>query len=138
MLLTAYREWGTDCLPRLNGMFAFALSANGSAIGTRTVREYEMSKIDSIYHDGSYLTQNPDWDRKDAPWKASQVLNLLDDHQISPNSICEVGCGSGDILANLSVTLPHATMTGFDISPQAAEFWKEHQTQIAGVGGGEA
>lgn len=95
-------------------------------------------KIEPRYLDSSYLARNPDWDRKDAPWKASQVLNLLNNHQITPNSICEVGCGSGDILANLSVTLPHATMSGFDISPQAAEFWKEHQTQIAGGGEGEA
>jgi asparagine synthase (glutamine-hydrolysing) len=25
VILAAYREWGTDCLERFNGMFAFAL-----------------------------------------------------------------------------------------------------------------
>ena len=25
MILAAYREWGTDCLSHLNGMFAFAV-----------------------------------------------------------------------------------------------------------------
>ena len=40
-------------------------------------------KIESRYLDQSYLAKNPDWDRQDAPWKASKVLNLLTEHKIS-------------------------------------------------------
>jgi SAM-dependent methyltransferase len=92
-------------------------------------------KIESRYLDNSYLAENPNWDRQDAPWKAAKVLSLLADHQISPTSICEVGCGSGDILAQLAKALPKARMTGFDVSPQVADFWKVHQ-QAHGVGDG--
>jgi SAM-dependent methyltransferase len=84
-------------------------------------------KIEQRYLDESYLLKNPDWDRADSPWKAKKVLSLLEDHNIIPNSICEVGCGSGDTLACLAKELPNTRMTGFDISPQAAEFWKDHQ-----------
>jgi len=83
-------------------------------------------KTESRYIEGSYLAENPDWDRHDAPWKASKVNAILCDNQINPASICEVGCGSGDILVHLAKILPKAKMTGYDISPQAAQFWKQH------------
>ena len=85
-------------------------------------------KIESRYLDSSYLAENPNWDRQDAPWKAAKVHAILSDHQINPVSICEVGCGSGDILVHLAQLFPDAALVGYDISPQAAEFWKEHQS----------
>ncbi len=91
-----------------------------------------MSQIESRYFDGSYLNENPDWDRKDAPWKAKQVLSILSDNQVKPLSICEVGCGSGDILVHLMKSLPSARMTGFDISPQASQFWEQHK-EVSGL-----
>ncbi|GEM_PF-4726301 len=36
-----------------------------------------MSNIESRYYDGTYLAENPDRDRKDAPWKAIQVVHTL-------------------------------------------------------------
>jgi len=83
-----------------------------------------MNSVEKRYIDGSYLAENPTWDREDAPWKAAIVKHILSDNQIKPSSICEVGCGSGDILIHLAKYLPDTKMTGFDISPQAAEFWE--------------
>ena len=82
--------------------------------------------VESRYLDGSYLNANPDWDRGDSSWKADLVAKLLMENRIIPEALCEVGCGSGDILINLSVAFPESKMTGFDISPQAAAFWKDH------------
>ena len=84
-----------------------------------------MNSLEKRYFDGNYLVENPNWDREDAPWKAAIVKHILFDNQIKTASICEVGCGSGDVLIHLGKHLPDTIMTGFDISPQAAEFWKE-------------
>ncbi len=83
--------------------------------------------LESRYYDGSYLVRNPNWDRTDAPWKAGKIAQILAENNLEPASICEVGCGSGDVLVHLRRSLRNATMTGFDISPQVAKFWKEHQ-----------
>lgn len=85
-----------------------------------------MSNVESRYYDGTYLVENPDWDRKDASWKADQVASMLSDNKIEPYTVCEVGCGSGDVLVQLQKALPSAKMTGYDISPQAALFWEQH------------
>lgn len=82
-------------------------------------------KIEKRYLDGTYLSSNPNWDRDDSAWKAKQVFHILSDHKIHPTSICEVGCGSGDILRYMKTLLPKTRLVGYDVSPQAAEFWKE-------------
>lgn len=77
---------------------------------------------DSIYTDGSYLAKtSATWHLKDAPFKARQVTSMLARHtDVIPNTICEIGCGAGGILAELQRVLPdHITFTGYDISPQA-------------------
>ena len=85
-------------------------------------------KIETRYLDGTYLRHNPDWDRRDAEWKALLVLNILKDSQIEPATICEVGCGSGDILRSLHTWLPSARLVGYDISPQLGEFWRNQES----------
>ena len=85
-----------------------------------------MKDVESMYMDGTYLQENPEWDRNDASWKAGCVSAILSDNHVYPQSICDVGCGSGDVLANLRESFPGAALTGFDISPQASQFWSRH------------
>src|SRR5688572_3970472 len=76
--------------------------------------------MDSIYTDGTYLTQNPDWHADDSAWKAGHVQRMLERHGIVPKTVCEVGCGAGEILRELSTRLaPGTRFFGYDISPNA-------------------
>jgi len=82
--------------------------------------------IESRYYDARYLESNPNWDRDDAPWKTLHVLKILKDHNIAFKRVCELGCGSGDILDAILNKLPSVTAVGYDISPHLKKFWEEH------------
>lgn len=71
------------------------------------------------YLDGAYLTHNPSWHAEHSPTKARWIDELLERNGLEPQSIAEVGCGSGEILVELKKRRPNAQLTGFEISPQA-------------------
>ena len=74
----------------------------------------------TIYADGTYLRNNPDWHADDSAWKAGHVAAMLGRHGLAPRSVCEVGCGSGEVLVQLARRLPAgARYSGYDISPDA-------------------
>ncbi len=73
----------------------------------------------SIYTDGEYVRANPSWHVQDSAWKAGHILAMLDRHGLSPATVCEVGCGAGEIALRLRDALPHADLVGYDISPDA-------------------
>jgi SAM-dependent methyltransferase len=76
--------------------------------------------MDSIYTDGTYLTNNPDWHADDSAWKAGHIATMLERHGIVPATVCEIGCGAGEILRELSTRLaPGTRFIGYDISPNA-------------------
>ena len=79
------------------------------------------------YLSNEYLAHNPTWDMEDAPWKASIVAATLARNEINPSSICEVGCGSGACLAELRSIYPEALLSGYDIAPDAAQFWAQFE-----------
>jgi len=79
-----------------------------------------MSSLQStIYTDGTYLRNNPEWHADDSAWKARHIASLLRRHAIDPVSVAEIGCGAGEVLRSLSLEFPDARLTGYDISPNA-------------------
>ena len=74
----------------------------------------------NIYLDGEYARKNPNFGVEDSHWKAQQVLKALRRNSLAPTSICEVGCGAGEILLQLQFSLPSdARFDGYEISPDA-------------------
>jgi len=79
----------------------------------------------TLYVDGEYLAKNPAWHAEESAWKAVQVLRMLQQNQISPKSVCDAGCGAGEVLKQLQEKLDkECGFWGYDISPQAIELAK--------------
>ena len=73
-----------------------------------------------MYQNGEYLRKNPTWDVEDSPWKAEQILIMLQEHNIHPCTIGEVGCVAGEILVSLQRSMDEScAFSGAEISPQA-------------------
>ena len=76
----------------------------------------------SIYEDGTYLSRNPTWDVGDSAWKARQIVAILRRNAVEPSTVCEIGCGAGEILNCLAAEYGDAVaFSGYEISPQALE-----------------
>ena len=76
----------------------------------------------TLYLDGEYLSKNPRWHVEESPWKARQVLRMLRQNHLAPQTICDVGCGSGEVLRQLQEKLDRQCIfRGYDISPQALQ-----------------
>jgi cyclopropane fatty-acyl-phospholipid synthase-like methyltransferase len=74
---------------------------------------------ESIYQSGEYVEKNPTYHVEDSPWKAQQILKLMRRHQLEARTVCEIGCGAGEILRQLQTHLPLTTeFYGYEISPQ--------------------
>ncbi len=84
----------------------------------------------SIYLNGTYIRQNPTYHTEDSLWKAQQVLKMLNRHPLPIQTVCEVGCGAGEILLHLQRHMPPETLFyGYDVSPQAYELCKQHTNE---------
>jgi len=92
---------------------------------TLTVRA---TPLRGVYADGTYLEQNPTWHEEDSPWKAAQIRLMLQKHPLQIQSVAEIGCGVGAILAELCQTLPRdVECHGFDIAPEAIAGAKQRE-----------
>lgn len=83
--------------------------------------------MQDMYRDGTYLEANPSWHEGDAPWKARQIASILSDNRVEFSTGCEIGCGTGEILVQLSDAFPSVRFTGYDISPQAYELARRRE-----------
>jgi len=84
-----------------------------------------MTTTESIYEGGKYLQNNPTWHEEDSAWKAQQILRVLRSNGLNPATLCEIGCGAGAVLHQLSIALDNGVKcTGYEISPQAFDLCK--------------
>src|SRR3989337_3292163 len=79
------------------------------------------ASVRDLYLSGEYLKRNPTWHVEDSAWKATQIVRMLERNRISPLvTLCEVGCGAGEILSQLQKRLDQRCMLwGYEMSPQA-------------------
>ena len=85
----------------------------------------ETAANQSLYTSGQYLGMHPTWHVEESPWKVRHILPMLRRHTLSPTTICEVGCGAGEVLRLLQENMPReCRFFGYDISPQAFELSK--------------
>ncbi len=76
----------------------------------------------SLYTSRSeYLRAHPTWHAEDSDWKARHVLSLLRRNGITPESVCEIGCGAGAVLRAIHDELPGASLIGFEVAQDALE-----------------
>jgi SAM-dependent methyltransferase len=75
-----------------------------------------------LYTSGAYLERNPRWHADESPWKAAYVLRLLARNAIVPKTMCDVGCGTGEVLRLVQAGMDTpCRFRGYDIAPQAIE-----------------
>ncbi len=72
--------------------------------------------------------RNPTWHAEDSPWKARQIHRMLQRNDIRPRFVCEVGCGAGEVLAQLRPLMTREVVfRGYEISPQAYELCRKRE-----------
>src|SRR5690242_10304134 len=70
------------------------------------------------------------WHIEEAPWKVEQILHMLARHHLTPQQICEIGSGSGDMLKQLQSQMdPQCTFQGYELSPHAIDYSRQHENE---------
>ncbi len=82
------------------------------------------------YNDGVYLQNNQSWHVEDSPWKAEQIDKIFSRNNLKVENVCEVGCGAGEILKQLSQkpSFDGVKFLGYEVSQDAFELCKERES----------
>lgn len=82
--------------------------------------------LETKYVTGEYQETNPTWHVEESPWKIRHILPMMRRHHLTPETVCEVGCGAGEVLRLLQLSMSEScTLWGYDISPQAIALCKD-------------
>lgn len=84
--------------------------------------------MQELYQTEQYADRNPTWHEEDSPWKAKHIEQIIRKNNLTFDTVCEVGCGTGEILLNLSRAFPEARLAGYEISPHAYRRAKAKET----------
>jgi len=83
---------------------------------------------EAMYTSDEYLKENPTWHTEDSPWKAKQILKIIGKNELQPKSICEIGCGAGEILRQMFLQMSNdISFAGYEISSNAFELCKQRE-----------
>lgn len=86
--------------------------------------------LEARYLSGEHFEKVPGWHVEESPWKVRHIMPMMKRHHLVPNTVCEVGCGAGEVLRLLQVNMSDAcTFWGYDISPQAFAIGKERANE---------
>jgi SAM-dependent methyltransferase len=86
-------------------------------------------RMPTIYNDKTYLKNNPSWHEEDALFKAGKILQLLKRNHIVFDNVCDIGCGTGEIIIQLNALIEkNIRFVGFDISKDAISLAKTKET----------
>lgn len=77
-------------------------------------------------NNSDYLSKNKTWHIEDSFWKSQQIDKIVTRNSLNLNSIVEIGCGAGEIIAQLQkiYSTQNITFTGYDIAPDLLGFWE--------------
>ena len=96
----------------------------------KSAHAQKAAPLGTIYTSGTYLQLHPEWHTEESPWKAAQILRMLEKRSLTPHSVVDVGCGAGEVLRQLQQNLgADCDFRGYDISPQAIELAKQRENE---------
>lgn len=84
----------------------------------------------SIYLSGEYEQKNPTWHAEHSAWKARHIMHAMAFLPCPPATICEIGCGAGEVLRQLDLSLAGSgavELVGYDVAPQAIALARERE-----------
>jgi ubiquinone/menaquinone biosynthesis C-methylase UbiE len=85
---------------------------------------------ENVFVGDAYLKKVPGWHADDSPWKARHILEMLERNHLSPRTIGEVGCGTGEVLRQLQLQMSsECRFLGYDIAPRAIALSQSRQNE---------